>query len=187
MPALPALAILAACSLDRISLGDRSDGRKVLFAATVGAIIVLSGMVPAEGNFKQMREGNYQTPRGPAGPPEGPGQPGDPGQPGITIQNVNIPELVSQPVKYIGQFVRLENVTVQGVDYPFINVTDGVGIITVRLENFTSLPLAARTGERVMVQGPWSGQDRNGNGRADAGEFFQNIKYGTADRFESAG
>jgi hypothetical protein len=76
MPALPPLAILAGFALDRVSLGDRSDGRKALFAVTVAVGIVLAGVVPAQVHFKQIREGNYITPGG----PRGPGQPGNDGR-----------------------------------------------------------------------------------------------------------
>lgn len=188
MPALPALAVLAAVALERTSLRDRSDGRRVLFAVTVAAGIMLAGMIPAEGNFKQIREGAYQTPRGPAGPPgnNGTNPPIDPGHPGALFQLVSLPDLLSQPVKYVGQFVRLENVTVQKVDIPLVDLTDGAGTVTVRLDGFTTPPKAARTGERVVAQGSWAGQDRNGNARADPGEFLLNVKSGTADRLESA-
>jgi hypothetical protein len=188
MPALPALAILAAFALDDISLNDRSDGRKVLFAATLAAGIVMAGMIPAEAHFKELREGNYFTPGG----PRGPGQPGNngqdqPGQPDTQFQKVALPDLLSKPLSYAQKFVQLENLTVLDAEFPTVNLTDGNLQVSVHLDNFTSLPDVARIGQKVNARGPWSGIDRNGNGKADPGEFFLNVKYGTADLIEVAG
>ena len=188
MPALPALAILAAFALDSISLKDRSDGRKVLFAATLAAGIVMAGIIPAEAHFKEIREGNYITPGG----PRGPGQPGNngqgqPGQPDIQFQQVALPDLLANPVSYAGKFVLLENLTVLDAAFPTINLTDGNLQVSVHLDNFTSFPDAARIGQKVNARGPWSGIDQNGNGKADPGDFFLNVKNGTADLIEVAG
>lgn len=100
---------------------------------------------------------------------------------------MNLSDLLANPVEFLGDFVRLENLTVQDVVFPMVNLTDSTGGLTVRLENFTSPPEIVRPGDKVNVQGPWSGVDRNGNGRADPGEFFLNVKNGTSDHFEKAG
>jgi hypothetical protein len=81
----------------------------------------------------------------------------------------------------------VENLTVAEVAWPFVNLTGPGGSLWVRLENFTAPPAMVQPGRLVHVRGPWNGQDQNGNGRADPGEFTLHVKNGTTDRFEEAG
>jgi hypothetical protein len=174
MPALPALAVLAAVSIERVSLADWPDGPRALFAVSLAIGIALAGIIPAEANFKQIRDGEYVTPGGPGAPSGPPG-------PGIEFQKVDIATLLSGPAGYLGEFIELDGLTVAAADFPDVNITDGTATINVRLEDFASLPGFIEPGARVNVRGPWSGIDRNGNGKADFGEFFVNVKYGTTD------
>ena len=174
MPALPALAVLAAVSIERVSLADWPDGPRALFAVSLAIGIALAGIIPAEANFKQIRDGDYVTPGGPGAPSRPPG-------PGIEFQKVDIATLLSGPAGYLGEFIELDGLTVAAADFPDVNITDGTATINVRLEDFASLPGFIEPGARVNVRGPWSGIDRNGNGKADFGEFFVNVKYGTTD------
>ena len=190
MPAIPPLAILAAFSLDDVALSRSPDGRKLFFAVSVTAVLMLAGLVPAENHFKEMRDGMHMTPRGPQGPPAPPGQPpvrpnaSGPGD--LAFAPVTLAELLSSPAKYAGRFVRVENLTVAEAGLPLVNLTGAGGSLTARLENFTALPPFVQPGRMVHVRGPWTGMDRNGNGRADPGEFILNIKFGTSDRIEGA-
>jgi len=151
-------------------------------------------LVPAANYLKEAADGRLLTPGGPRGPPgqpdgqpPGTGPPGSTGPPGPEFRTVALAELLGSPEAYAGQFVRVENLTVSEVAWPLVNLSGPGGFITARLDNFTSPPAAARPGALVDAQGPWNGRDRNGNGRADPGEFVFNVKNGTTDRLEEAG
>jgi len=216
MPALPPLAIFAAFTLDRLGLQRAPDrvtgppgkrrllrgdveGGKVFFVASVVFVLALSGLVPAENHFKELRSGQtgkFMPQGGPGSVPSGPNNPGNnPHQlpPGAILKEVPLQELVQNPLPYVMvpgapnmTFVRVSGVTVSAVDFPYLNITDGQRTVEVRLDSFPQAPPSAKVGTRVNVQGPWVGNDRNRNGLADLGEFAINIKDGSADRLEPA-
>lgn len=188
LPALPPAALLAGYSIHevgrRLGGGGGPGGSQrrgdAAFALTVTVIIALSGILPAEANFADIRAGGAPTTQG------GDGQ----NPPAATVVTVSrlyaeAAALDKKPIELrggqvvsvqraggTGQVVAIQvrdpstplNLTVRFMDYPAGAVPD------------------IRQGQTVSVFGIFVWQDQNRDGRADPGEPVVNIRYGNPDK-----
>ena len=187
LPALPPVALLAGYSVHevgrRLGGGDGLIGRPrgdAAFALTVTIIIALSGILPAEANFADVRAGGLPTtPGGDQGPPQATV---------VTVARLYVEAAVldKKPVElHGGQVVSIKrgaggtgpivaflvrdpssplNLTVRPVDYPPGTFPD------------------LRLGQTVSVFGIFNWPDLDSDGLVDEGEPTVIIRHGTPDK-----
>ena len=187
LPALPAVALLAGYSVHevgrRLGGGDGKGGRPrgdAAFALTVTVIIALSGILPAEANFADVRAG---------GLPTNPG--GNQGPPPATV--VTVARLYAEAAALDKQPVVLHGGQVVSVR----RGAGGTGPIVAVLVRDPSSPLNLTVrpvdfppgtfpdmwpGQAVSVFGIFHWQDLNTDARVDPGEAMLDIRHGTIDK-----
>jgi 4-amino-4-deoxy-L-arabinose transferase-like glycosyltransferase len=187
MPAYPAIALMAAYSIDSICIkgpGHRKGGpgtREAAFAIAMVAMLVLPGMVQAHTHFSDLRDGF-----GKERPPNQPAKPDD------TVI-LTIDELYKDPFRVNDNLIEIRGCEVTyiekgiGGEVIWFNVTDRSSPETVLVRPVEypqgELP-PLDIGTRVLVSGMFEFRDQNTNNKPDPGELVVKVKYGTKDRIE---
>ena len=188
LPALPAIALMAGVALRRagegsagpVAAGGHPRGSAAL-ALTIVVMIALSGVLPAEANFAEVRSSGVPTEQG-----------GQQQQPADKPTVVVVARLYAEAVQLQDRPVELHGgrvVSVQraGGTGPVVafQLRDASSPLdlTVRLVDFppgTTPDL--RTGQNVSVFGLSAWPDPDGDGVVDPGEPLVRIRSGTPDR-----